>query len=177
MTRLSKEDRERAISMLQVGKPKLQVAQRFGCTVRTIHRLWHRFNQTGSTSDSPRSGRPRVTIPLEDRHIRLRHLRDRFLCATVTARTFPGSSKSAQTVGNQLKSGRLRARRPYAGPVLTRRHRANRLNWDRSHRRWLLRQWNNVMFSDEYRFCLTHGDWRQRLWRRRGERFAGPLSR
>jgi len=29
------------------------------------------------------------------------------------------------------------------------------------------------MFSDESRFCLTHGDGRQRVWRRRGERFAG----
>jgi len=42
---------------------KRQVAQRFGCTVRTIHRLWNRFNQTGSTSDRPRSGSPRVTTP------------------------------------------------------------------------------------------------------------------
>jgi len=34
MPRLSKEDRDRAIGMLQVGRPKRQVAQRFGCTVR-----------------------------------------------------------------------------------------------------------------------------------------------
>jgi len=63
MPRLSKEDRERAIGMLQVGQPKHQVAQCFGCTVRSIHRLWNRFNQTGSTSDHPRSGRPRVITP------------------------------------------------------------------------------------------------------------------
>jgi len=88
MPRLSKEVGERAIGMLRVGQLKRQVAQRFGCTVQTIHRLWHRFNQTGSTSDPPRSSRPRVTTPREDRHKRQRHLRDRFLCATVTARTF-----------------------------------------------------------------------------------------
>jgi len=171
MPRLSKEDRDRAICMLQVGRPKRQVAQRFGCTVRTIHRVWHRFNQTGSTSDRPRSGRLRVTTLREERYIRLSHLRDRFLCATVTARTFPGRSISAQTV--RLKSSRLRARRPYTGPVLTRRHRASHLNWARAHCRWLLRQWNNVMFSDASRFCLTHGDGRQRVWRRRGERYVG----
>jgi len=62
MPRLSKEDRERGFCMLQVGQPKRQVAQHFGCTVRTIHRLWHRFNQTGSTSDRPRSGRPRGNL-------------------------------------------------------------------------------------------------------------------
>jgi len=44
MPRLSKENGERAISMLQVGQLKRQVEQRFGCTVRTIHRLLHRFN-------------------------------------------------------------------------------------------------------------------------------------
>jgi len=29
-----------------------------------------------------------------------------------------------------------------------------------------------VLFSNESRFCFTHGDGMQRLWRRRGERFA-----
>ena len=79
---------------------------------------------------------------------------------------------STQTVRNRLKAYQLKARRPYTGTILLRRHRNNRRNWTRVHRRWALRQWNNVLFSDESRFCLQHGDGRRRVWRRRGERFA-----
>jgi len=101
-------------------------------TKRKLSNAEHRFNQTRSTSDRPRAGRPHVTSPREDSHIRLRYLRDRFLCATVTARTFHGLRIIAQTVRNRLKFSRLRPRRPYTGPVLTQRHRASRLNWARS---------------------------------------------
>jgi len=62
MPRLSKEDRERAIGMLQVGKPKPQVAQRFGSTVRTISRLWHCFNQTVSDLVDHVSTSPGMTV-------------------------------------------------------------------------------------------------------------------
>ena len=112
MPRLSKVDRERAIGMLQVGIPKEEIAERIGCTRRTINRLWSRFNETGTTSDRPRPGRPRATTPREDRLIRLRHLRDRFLSATTTARAIFGRRVCSQTVRN-----RLRASRPYTGPV------------------------------------------------------------
>jgi len=136
--------------MLQVGQTQCQVAQHFGCSVKTINDLWQRFNQTGTTSDRPRSVRPRVTTPREDRRIRLLHLGNRFVPATVTARNLPDRRISAQTVRNRLRSTSLRSRRPYnyTGPVLTRRHRTNRLNWARAHRRWLLREWNSVLFSD-----------------------------
>jgi hypothetical protein len=55
----------------------------------------------GSTPDRVRSGRPRVTTPAQDRHIRLRHLRDRFTTATSTAAAIPGQRRiSDQTVRN-----------------------------------------------------------------------------
>jgi len=163
MARRSKEAPERAIGMLQVGQTQRQVARHFGCSVKTVNRLWQRFSQTGTTSDHPRSGTPRVTTPREDRRIRLLHLCNRFVPATVTARNLPGRRISAQTVRNRLRSSNLHSRRPYTGPVLTRRHRTHLLNWARAHRRWLLREWNNVLFSDESRFYLTHGDGRQQM--------------
>jgi len=116
MARPSKEARERAILMLQVGQTQRQVARHFGCSVKTINHLWQRFNQTGTTSDHPRSGRPRVTTPREDRRIRLLHFRNRFVPATVTARNLPGRRISAQTVCNRLKYTSLCSRRPYTLP-------------------------------------------------------------
>jgi len=105
---LSKEARGRAIGMFQIGQKQRQVARHFGCSVKTINHLWQRFNQTETTTDRPRSVRPRVSTPREDRRIRLLHLRNRFVPATVTARNLPGCRISAQTVRNHLRSTSLR---------------------------------------------------------------------
>ena len=71
---------------------------------------------------------------LQDCHIRLRHLRDRFTTATSTAATIPGQRRiSDQTVRNRLREAGIRARHPVKAVVLTRRHRKVRLQWVRTH--------------------------------------------
>ncbi|MES9880473.1 MAG: helix-turn-helix domain-containing protein [Sedimenticola sp.] len=86
MPRLDQNSRNQAIGMLRVGMLKIDVARRFNCHVSTITRLQMRFQQTGGVADRPRPGRPRVTTPGQDNHIRLSHLRNRFLPASETAR-------------------------------------------------------------------------------------------
>jgi hypothetical protein len=120
------------------------------------------LRDTGTTSDRPRSGRPRVTTLRQDRHIRFIHLRNRFDTAVHTARLTPGRTNvriSDQTVRNRLHQCGLRARRPLKGSTLKQRHRAARLQWGRT--------WQNILFSDESRFCLTFSDGRARIYRRR----------
>jgi hypothetical protein len=45
-----------------------------------------------------------------------------------------------------------------------------RLNFAREQRNWD-REWHNVLFTDESRFCLTNNDRRNRVFRRPGERY------
>ena len=68
----------------------------------------------------------------------------------------------------------LTAHRPYVGPPLTPRRRAVRMNWLQRHRpnHFSRQRWRLVLFSDESRFTLFRSDGRQRVYRRRGERFA-----
>ena len=142
----------------------------------TISRLWNRFRQSGSTADAPRSGRPRVTTPAQDRFIRLRHLRNRFLSAQSTVQALPGNQRiSRQTVRKRIHGAGLRAYRPYQGNVLTRRHRQARMLWANQHQAWTLRNhWRYVWFSDKSRFLLQRHGGRRRVYRRRGERYAAP---
>ena len=99
--------------------------------------------------------------------------RDRFRPATATAAAIPGLRRiSGQTVRNRLRSAGLRNHRPAHRVVLTPRRRRARLAWTRAHSRWTLRQWRDVAFTDESRFCLQMRDGRVRVYRRRGERFA-----
>ena len=158
--------------MLLAGRSIAEVARTFACTRPTIYMLQRRLRQTGTTSDRPRSVRPKVTTPREDRMIRLAPLRNRFLPATVTATTIPRRPVSPRTVRRRLRQVGLRARRPHVGIILTRRHRQERLRWARAHFNWRRVRWNTVIFSDESRFRLMNAYGRIRVHRRRGERYA-----
>ena len=102
--------------------------------------------------------------------------RNRFRTAVERAQVTPGTHNnriSADTVRNRLREFGLRPRRPYVGMLLTQRRRQVRMAWLTQHRPNLfpLRQWRNVMFSDESRYLLYRPDGRQRVYRRNGERY------
>lgn len=177
MARLTREERERALGMAEMGATQVQIARRFGCTPLTVSRLLQRFRQTGGTADRPRSGRPRVTTPMEDRHIRTIHLRNRFVTATSTAATALGHHISQRTVLRRLRAAGIRAYRPFRGMALTARHRLDRLRWARRVRLWQVREWQRVLFTDESRFKLFRNDGRERVYRRQGERLAPACIR
>ena len=89
MPRFDKVSREWAIGMLDAGLSQMEVAQRFGVHQTTINRLVGCLRITRTTDDQPRSGRPRVTSHIQDRYIRIRHLRNWFLTAESTAAGLP----------------------------------------------------------------------------------------
>lgn len=172
MTRLTLQQRERAIGMIEMGATHIHVATTLGCHRTTVTRLMQRYRHSGQTSDRPRSGRPRVTTPQDDRYLRTLHLRNRFLTVTSSASNALGHRVSRRTVARRLRSHGIRAYRPFRGQLLTAEHRQRRLRWARTVLRWQRRQWQRVLFSDESRFCLFKSDGRVRVYRRRGERTA-----
>lgn len=173
MPRLSLVNRNIAIGRLQAGESQSAVARLMHVHQCTISRLWNRHQLFYSTQDRPRSGRPRITTAGQDRYIRVHHLRHRTATATDTAGRVPGLRRlSAQTIRNRLREAGLRARRPYVGAILRRQHRRLRVRWCRNVLGWNLLHWRRVWFSDESRYLLQRRDGRQRVYRRRNERFA-----
>ncbi|MFC1381391.1 MAG: helix-turn-helix domain-containing protein [gamma proteobacterium symbiont of Clathrolucina costata] len=173
--RLSNEQRARALGMLDAGTDQTAVAAAFGVHKSTISRLLQRYRTAGTVNDRQRSGRPRVTTLRQDRAIRLVHLRNRFKTATMTARETPGHNRPAisrDTVLRRLREFDIRCRRPYVGTPLTAVNRRRRLRWANQHRRFLVRQWRNILFTDEVKVMIDFNDRRQRVFRRRGERHA-----
>jgi DNA invertase Pin-like site-specific DNA recombinase len=51
MPRLNPQQREQAIGRLHAGQPARVIANDFNCNVRTIERLWVRYNATNSTNN------------------------------------------------------------------------------------------------------------------------------
>ena len=175
MPRLALQQRLLALGMIRAGRTHREVAQHFNCHLNTVDRLVQRYAQHNDVRDRPRSGRPRVTTPAQDRYIRVTHLRYRLQTATTTARNIPNLRRiHPQTVINRLREYGLRPRRPAIRPILTLRHRQARLQWCRHHLRHPLLWWRHVLFTDECRFHLSSSDGRQRVYRRRNERYADP---
>jgi transposase len=173
MPRLDPTIRNIAIGRLQAGESQNEVARTLNVNQSTVSRLWNRFQQTGSTNDRQRSGRPRITTPGQDRYIRVFHLRNRTVAASTTVVGIPGVQRiSSQTFRNRLRQHGIRPRRPYFGAALTPLHRRERVRWCNRLRGWTFRNWRRIWFSDDSSFLLQKRDGIIRVYRRRNERFS-----
>ncbi|GFT60728.1 uncharacterized protein TNCV_3584391 [Trichonephila clavipes] len=59
--------RGRIIGRLECGCTQLEVSEELGIAQSVISRLWQRFQDDGNVSRCHSTGRPRVTMPNEDR--------------------------------------------------------------------------------------------------------------
>ena len=71
--------------MLDASMSAKRVAAAFGVHHTTLYRVQDRMAATGSVSDRPRPGQPRVTTPRQGHVIRLLHVRNPFQTAADTA--------------------------------------------------------------------------------------------
>ena len=137
MPRLDTATRNIIIGRFQASESQNAVARLYNVHRSMISRLFQRYQQSGSTADRQRSGRPRITSAAQDSSIRVLHLRSRTVTARETASNVPGLRRiSTQTVRNRLRENGLRARRPYFGTALRCRHRLARIRWCNRVRGW-----------------------------------------
>ena len=78
MPRLTKDERNQLVGMLNGGASVATVARRFNVTRRTVYVTRDREITTGSQNDRPRRLGRRKTTVREDNFIRQSHLRNRF---------------------------------------------------------------------------------------------------
>ncbi|GFY27143.1 transposable element Tcb2 transposase [Trichonephila clavipes] len=71
----------------------------------------------------------------------------------------------------RLNHAGLYARRPAVCIPLMSAHKRDRLNWSLKHQHWSVREWANMMFSDEFRFSLSRDSRWLTIWREHGTRF------
>lgn len=173
-------ERGRIIGMLEAGLSLRDVARRTGRSLCTVQRWWNRYNNVGTCERQAGSGRPRVSDARDDRYLTTFVRRNRFSCARRYRDAWRNACNvqcSIRTVYGRLIAAKLRARRPLIriplGPV----HRRNRLQWATDHLNWNNRRWNNVLFSNESRFCLDFNDGRVLVRRLPSERFLDACIR
>ncbi|GFT71161.1 transposable element Tcb2 transposase [Trichonephila clavipes] len=138
----------RIVGMPESSRPQTEVSRILNGDQSVISRLWQRFQRTGDVTRQPVQGRPRVTIPRQDRYL---------------------------VISARLNHAGLYARRPAVCIPLTSAHKRARLNWSLKHQHWSMVEWANVMFSDESRFSLSSDSRWVTIWRERGTCFE-PIN-
>nr|CAH7760085.1 unnamed protein product [Callosobruchus chinensis] len=169
---LSAFDRIRTIALWQEGLSRHQIANRPNVVRPAVSRTIRRYEDTGEVNSRPRTGRPTVSTRREDGYITRLACRERSAAVAVLRSQFQRTFSrviSTATIPRRVLASGLRFIRPLRVPLLAARHRTARLQWARAHQDWLLPQWRNVLFSDESRFGLVSDDYRERVWRERGE--------
>ena len=78
MPRLNKNQRLIASRTPEAGLRHVDVAEHLGVSRDTITSFAARYRVCGTVDDLPHSGRPRVTTPVQGRHIRMSHVHYRF---------------------------------------------------------------------------------------------------
>ncbi|GFY11447.1 HTH_Tnp_Tc3_2 domain-containing protein [Trichonephila clavipes] len=166
--------RGRIIGRLECGRTQLEVSEVLGIAQSVISRLWQRFQDDGNGSRCYSTGRPRVTMPNEDRYLAFTAKRNRRKIASDLSRqlsSVTGTTVSRQTMYRLLGHIGLYARRPVRCVPLTATHCCLRLTWSRERALWIPQQWSCVMFSDESRFSLQSDSRRTLIWRAPGTRY------
>ena len=91
---LSQNCRDQAISMLKANASVIKATQRFGCIRVAIYDFQILFEDTGRSKNRRKIARIRVSTSIQDSHIRLLHLRNRFRTVVNTAAETPGRANN-----------------------------------------------------------------------------------
>lgn len=175
---LTAEQVAQAVALIDQGLTQREVAMVLNVPRSSMQYALKRYQETGRYTRRPGSGGVRCTSARDDRFIVMEILRNRFLTAVEIRQRLQnvrGINVSERTIRRRMEEMNLRSRRPARGPELLRQHRAARLRFAREHVNWTHEQWAKVLFTDECRIALRAPDGRERVWRRRGERYL-PIT-
>ncbi|GFX59814.1 transposable element Tcb2 transposase [Trichonephila clavipes] len=148
-------ERKRIIGRMEAGWSTARQLSRSDCVVR---RCWDQWMREMSFTRRPGSGCPQHTSRREDRHI-VRNVRVQPIASSAAnqAQVAPslGVPVSSRTIRRCLAEGHLGLQSPLHVLPLTPTHRCLRLEWCRARGNWTAVEWNQVVFSDKYRFNLS----------------------
>jgi transposase len=177
------------------GKTSAQISEETGISIRQINRIYARAIERGFEpnyrpfilkdewlEDAPRSGRPSKQTPevidkivSQVRHDR--YGREKTAADLAGALSLEGIDISATTVLRILKAVGFKKTKPTRKPGLTKKMRAERLQWCLAHQHWTLEDWKRVIWSDETSVVPLHRRGGYRIWRTKDERFVRSAIR
>ena len=94
---------------------------------------------------------------------------DNAVQVTKSLQDITNQSLSTQTVRNHLKKEGMKSVVKKKRPVLSTKHRKDRLDFALTHKDWTVEDWKRVVWSDETKINRMGSDGRQWVWKKAGE--------
>ncbi|GFV30447.1 transposable element Tcb1 transposase [Trichonephila clavipes] len=163
-SQLSEFERGLIIGMKTAGWSTRRVAGQVDRSECAVRNCWEQWTREGTHARKTGSGATRKTRRREDRRI----VRQALVDPTVTRSTIRADVDVAivpQTISRHLAEANLKFKRPCRALPSTPEHRQLRLQWCQARSMWNVTDWQNVVFSNEYRFVLGTADNHVRVWR------------
>lgn len=143
----------------KLGITKISKAVR--CSIGAVQHWLRIYQDTGDVEEKPHTGRRKITSPKEDAMIQsLSESNPEATCFQISnVLDTMGITASTSTVRRRLISQGMVYNRPISKPLLTKKHRNERLKFARNNRS---RDWSKVLFTDESTFQLYSNV--EKLW-------------
>ncbi|GBB92711.1 hypothetical protein RclHR1_20450005 [Rhizophagus clarus] len=159
--------------MIERGFTSREIAAKIGCKSHvTILNLKKKYEETSKVEDKQRSGWPRKLNERNERTIIRRLMTNECSNAVQLKKSLQINDEinvSSNTVRRALKRNGLSARVKRKKPLLSKKHRENRLKFAKRFKDWTVSDWNRVVWSDKSKFQIFGSDGREYCWKRQGE--------
>lgn len=150
--RVSEEQRIQIILLRSQGKTLAAIAANTKVNLRTVKAVLNKWRQHHTIHDLPKTGRPQKVDDRTKRRLARMIVKGEARTATElaqTAATREIAHIGARTARRMLHEQGLKAMHMIRKPLLTREHKRKRLEFARAHRDWTVKEWKQIIFSDE----------------------------
>lgn len=162
MSRVPIEERHHIVVLCKEGVSQRDIAGRTGRPLSTVNRIIQAYRDERRLADAVRAPRSRVTDENDDLRI-VGAASDNGFQSSSDIRKELGLLVSTKTIQRRLREAGLHSHIAAQKPLLTARHKQQRLAFAQDHEAWESR-WDQVAFSDESTFS-TRWDQQRRVWR------------
>ena len=166
--------KNQCIGLVKGGHSIRGISRTLSLPPSTVSFIVRRWRMTGSTTNLRRSGRPKRITARGAKQIKniVKHNRRNTLRGiTELYNHAKDQNVSSKTVSRTLHKMGFWARRPCKKPLISQVNKRKRLGFYHEHKNWAVKQWKNIVFSDESKFNLLNSDGRTKVWRVKGERY------
>ena len=172
---VSAAQRNHILSLIDSGHSAHQISLSTGLHISTISRLHTRYCPYAK---KPIGGRP-AKLSEADTHY-AQHLvsswkAENAVQITQTLKDITNQSLTPQTTRNHLKKHGLKAVVKAKKPLLTKKHRKDRLDFALAHLDWTVEDWKTIVWSDEAKINRLGSDGRTWVWKKAGEGLSDRL--
>jgi len=172
MKPLSSEKCKHIISLLDAGYSMHQISSSTGVSLGTISGLCSKHCPQLQTVPAGRPSKLSSANIRHALHLITSQKAENAVQITKTLQNIINQPLSAQTVRRHMKVAGMKAVVKRKKPLLSKRHRRERLDFAIKHKDWTMEDWKKVVWSDETKINRLGSDGRKWVWKKAGE----PLS-